>query len=131
MSEIMVGRVVAVVMLISLGIGVTVDTYLSGGTGYSEVNELAKEVRSLGQPFLFFSISSLLGVVALVVGAVLYLIGRPVSRMVLAFGAVLTFVSIPMTSVHVYSTASYAADFVFVICLGWLLATPCKSAQED
>ena len=124
MTKIHMGRIVAVVMLISLGIAISVETHFGGGAGYAEVNALSDQVRALGQPFLFFSISSLLGVIALVVGALLYIFGVAVSRVVFAIGAALTFVSIPMVSVHVYSTASYAADFVFAVSLGWLLATP-------
>lgn len=130
MSDILIGRIVAVVMLIALGLAITVETYFGGGVGYAEVNEFSEQVRTLGQPFLFFSISSLLGVVAFVVGAILYIFGVAVSRAVLAIGAVLTFVSIPMVSVHVYSTASSAADFVFMVSLGWLLATPCRHRRN-
>ena len=117
-------------MLASLGFAVTAETYIGGGSGYAEVNALSEQVRALGQPFSFFSISSLLGVVALIAGALLYLFGAKVSRVVLATGTAFTLVSIPMVSVHVYSTASYAADFVFAVSLGWLLAKPCGREKD-
>lgn len=131
MSQELIGRIVAIIMLVSLGLAITVETYFGGGAGYAEVNALSEQVRELGQPFLFFSIASLLGVIALIAGALLYIFGVAVSSAVLATGTALTLVSIPMVSVHVYSTAAYAAYFVSMISLGWLLARPCVSKRDD
>jgi hypothetical protein len=102
LSKATIQRIVVGVMLASLILAVTFDTHVTNRPEYDGVQELAKELRLLGQPLLLFSISSLLGVIAVIIGAGLYVFERRSSRNVLLAGALLTLISYRMVRVTVY-----------------------------
>lgn len=105
----------------SLAVAASFDSTAFASHDLSLVQDYAEQVRNIQQPFLLFSIASVLGVLSTLIGVALFFFRKKIARHFLIAAIVLTLTSFPMVNLYVDSSVSAGASFVFAVCLGWLV----------
>lgn len=122
-------RIVAGLMLIVFAFLLIPDHVVMSSAEYDEIKTISDWRMSVGPGYVFL-VAMVVGLFGTIVGGLTRISGWKRSRTVLAAGAVGIVLSYPGYETYTDTYLTAAADIIWAILMGWLIATPVPETES-